>query len=69
MKIFSILGLALLGLGACAKENPHDNYRVPAPSSNAPAQNHRFDGGESDPYSKPGEGAGEGGDKAAPAAN
>jgi hypothetical protein len=60
----SVTRLALLAglslLGAC-KENPHDNSRPPAPASDKPVQNHRFDGGETDPYFKPGEGGGEGG--------
>jgi hypothetical protein len=57
--------LALLAslsiLGACKKANPHDNTRPPDPYTDKPVQNHRFDGGESDPYYKPGEGGGEGG--------
>ncbi len=63
MKALAILGLALLSLSACTKENPHDNTRVPVASSNEPVSNHRFDGGESDPYLKPGEAGGEGGEK------
>lgn len=58
--------LALSLSGACSKPNPHDNTREPEPHSDKPVQNHRFDGGETDPYFKPGEQGGEGGgDKAA----
>lgn len=64
MNVRNFTRLALLAslsiLGAC-KENPHDNARPPAPASNEPVQNHRFDGGETDPYLKPGEAGGEGG--------
>lgn len=52
-----------LALSAC-KENPHDNARPPAAFSEKPVQNHRFDGGESDPYFKPGDqGGGEGAER------
>jgi len=47
-----LLGSALL---SSCKENPHDNARPPAPSSDKAVQTHRFDGGESNPYNKPGE--------------
>ena len=60
--------LAVLAVGC--KENPHDNARVPDPSSDKPVYNHRFDGGETNPYYEPGEQGGEGekgGEKAAPA--
>lgn len=65
MKARQITCLALLAslsvLGACKKANPHDNTRPPEPASEKPVQNHRFDGGDTDPYFKPGEGGGEGG--------
>jgi hypothetical protein len=53
--VFALLCLLALAAG-CKKENPHDNTRPPAPSSDKPVYNHRFDGGETDPYFKPGEG-------------
>lgn len=59
--LFSLACLAaLLTLSAC-KENPHDNTRPPDPWTDRPVQNHRFDGGETDPYYKPGEQGGSGG--------
>ena len=48
-----LLGLAFLS--ACKKERHDDNARPPAPSSDKAVQNHRFDGGESNPYNRPGE--------------
>lgn len=63
VRSLTILGALLAGLGllsACQKPNPHDNTRIPDPYSDRPVQNHRFDGGETDPYFKPGEGGGEG---------
>jgi hypothetical protein len=60
LALLASLSLGLGFLGAC-KENPHDNARVPEPYTDKPVQNHRFDGGETDPYYKPGEGGGEGG--------
>ena len=56
----------LVFLAACKKENPHDNARIPAPSSDHPVYNHRFDGGETDPYFKPGEGPATDGTEKAP---
>lgn len=58
-----LFGLGLLG--ACKKANPHDNTRPPEPYTDKPVQNHRFDGGETDPYFKPGEQGGDGGEKSA----
>jgi hypothetical protein len=56
--------LCLLGLSAC-KGRPDDNVRPPEPWTDRPVQNHRFDGGESDPYFRPGEQGGAGEAKAA----
>jgi len=60
LRAFATLALLAAFAGGC-KENHHDNSRPPAPSSDSPVQNHRFDGGESDPYVRPG------GDAEAPA--
>ena len=63
LAIVSLLALASAFLAGC-KENPHDNARVPEPSTDHPVYNHRFDGGETNPYFKPGDtGGGEGGEK------
>ena len=70
MKKRALFGLALLAclflLNAC-KDNPHDNYRPPDPYPENPVKNHRFDGGETNPYYDPGEhgggSSGEGGEK------
>ncbi len=60
------LTASLALMSACSKPNPHDNARPPDPSTDKAVQNHRFDGGESDPYFKPGEqGGGEGGNAGA----
>lgn len=59
-----ILATLLLGLGflsACKKPNPADNSRPPDAYTDRPVENHRFDGGETDPYFKPGDHGGEGG--------
>lgn len=69
-RVRAFIALVLLtGLSlatACSKPNPHDNTRPPDPATDKHVQNHRFDGGESDPYFKPGEQGGDGGgDKAA----
>jgi hypothetical protein len=65
LNLVALIG-ALALLGACKEPNHHDNTRPPEPFSEGPVQNHRFDGGESDPYFKPGaEGEG-GGEAAAP---
>ena len=68
LRLALLAGLA--ALGAC-KANPHDNARPPAPdpASEKPVMNHRFDGGESSPYLRPGEkqGGGEGGEAPAKA--
>jgi hypothetical protein len=63
LKLRALALLCLVALSAgCKKANPHDNARIPDPSTDHPVYNHRFDGGESDPYFKPGEGgAAEGG--------
>jgi hypothetical protein len=63
------LAAAMAMLGACKEPNHHDNTRPPEPFTERPVQNHRFDGGETDPYFKAGaEGeAGGGGEAAAPA--
>lgn len=59
-----LLGLGLLG--ACKKPNPADNSRPPDPYTDRPVENHRFDGGATDPYFKPGEqSGGSGGEKSA----
>ena len=50
--LFSLLflaGLSLLLVSGC-KKNPHDNARIPDPYPDKPVQNHKFDGGEVDPY-------------------
>jgi hypothetical protein len=55
--------LSLLAIAGCHKANPADNSRVPEPNLSTvnPVYNHRFDGGETDPYFKPGDnGGGEG---------
>lgn len=72
MRKRALFGLALLAglflMSAC-KGNPHDNTRPPDPYPTGPVKNHRFDGGETDPYVDPGDrgGGGSGGEKAAPA--
>jgi hypothetical protein len=60
-----LIALMSLGLGACEKKNP--NYDPPPPYDGKPASHHKFDGGATDPHSKPAEGgeAGEGGGEAA----
>ena len=59
LRAFACLSLlAILAVGC--KENPHDNARVPEPSTDHPVYNHRFDGGETNPYFEPGDKAGEG---------
>jgi hypothetical protein len=58
--------LTLACLAGCEKHNEHDNTRPPEAFSSEPVQNHRFDGGETNPYLRPGEGGeggGEGGEK------
>ena len=57
-----IAGLSVLTLSGC-KKNPHDNTRPPDPWTDKPVDNHHFDGGETDPYYKPGEGGANGGEK------
>lgn len=56
MRILSTLALlaGLSLLAACKPPNPHDNTRPPEPASDRHVQHHRFDGGETDPYHKPG---------------
>lgn len=59
LRLFACLSLlAVLAVGC--KDNPHDNARVPEPSTDHPVYNHRFDGGETNPYFEPGDKAGEG---------
>ncbi|MES2200852.1 MAG: hypothetical protein V4498_01225 [candidate division FCPU426 bacterium] len=58
----SAMVLLLLMQAACEKKNP--NTEPPPPFSDKPVGHHRFDGGESDPYS----GKGNGGDSGAEAA-
>jgi hypothetical protein len=61
----ALFGLAVLAclfaLTAC-KANPHDNYRPPDPFPENPVKNHRFDGGETNPYNDPGDHGNRGGD-------
>ncbi len=64
LRALGILGLLVVCAAGCKKANHHDNARIPDPGTDKPAYNHRFDGGESDPYFKPGESSGaEGGEK------
>lgn len=44
-----LAGLSLLSATGC-KKNPHDNIRPPDAYPDKPVQNHKFDGGETDPY-------------------
>lgn len=58
--IGSLLLLGAIGLGACGVDHSQDdNTREPEAFSGKPVQNHRFDGGETDPYFKPGDQSGE----------
>ncbi len=62
LKLRVLACLSLLAvLAAGCKDNPHDNARVPEPSTDHPVYNHRFDGGETNPYFEPGDKNGEGG--------
>jgi hypothetical protein len=66
LKLRALLALTLLSLAlvtGCKKQRPDDNTRIPDPSTDHPVYNHRFDGGETDPYFKPGDAPAEGGDK------
>ena len=63
MKLRALGLLGLLAIAGCHKANPHDNSRIPDPSTDHPVYNHRFDGGETDPYFKPGDAGGDSGEK------
>jgi len=59
------LALALLAsalLAGCEKHNPNYDPPAPNPATEKPVANHKFDGGESNPYARPGEDAGGGGE-------
>jgi hypothetical protein len=64
--LFGLAVLACLFLLSACKDNPHDNYRPPDPYPDTPVKNHRFDGGETNPYVDPGDhsGGASGGDNA-----
>ena len=66
LRVLGCLAFAALIVAGC-KENPHDNARVPEPTTDHPVYNHRFDGGETNPYFEPGDKGGEGGGEAKPA--
>ncbi len=62
--LLALLLLASALLAGCEKHNPNYDPPAPNPAAEKPVSNHKFDGGETSPYSRPGEESG-GGDAGA----